>query len=45
MRPDKPLKVKVLHRDGSMDTFDVRHSYNDLQIGWFKAGSALNYKG
>ncbi len=40
--PGKPLKV-VLHRaDGTTDAFPVDHSYNEAQIAWFKAGSALN---
>lgn len=40
--PGKPLQVELTHADGSVDTFDVNHTYNDLQIEWFKAGSALN---
>ncbi|CAG0899749.1 unnamed protein product [Cyprideis torosa] len=30
------------HEDGSTDSFLLNHTMNDLQIGWFKAGSALN---
>ena len=37
-----PLKIQLNHADGSMDVFDVNHTYNDTQIEWFKAGSALN---
>lgn len=40
--PNKNLQVKLLHADGSTHTFEVSHTYNDQQIGWFKAGSALN---
>lgn len=40
--PDKPLTVVLNHKDGTTDTFAVNHSYNDSQIEWFKAGSALN---
>lgn len=40
--PGKPLQVQLNHADGSVDTFAVNHTYNDSQIGWFKAGSALN---
>lgn len=39
----KNLQVELLHTDGSKDCFEVAHTYNDLQIKWFKAGSALNY--
>jgi len=38
----QPLTVELTHADGSIDTFEVNHTYNDLQIEWFKAGSALN---
>jgi aconitate hydratase len=40
--PGKPLTVKVTHTDGTEDTFPVDHSFSDVQIEWFKAGSALN---
>ena len=40
--PGVPLKIQLNHADGSMDIFDVNHTYNDTQIEWFKAGSALN---
>lgn len=38
----KPLTIKVTHADGSEDTIKANHTYNDSQIAWFKAGSALN---
>jgi aconitate hydratase len=40
--PGKPLRVVLHHSDGTTDEFDVNHSYNEGQIEWFKAGSALN---
>ena len=40
--PGKQLKVKLHHSDGSIEEFKVNHSYNENQIEWFKAGSALN---
>lgn len=40
--PNKPLTVEVVHADGSKDNVILNHSYNDQQIEWFKAGSALN---
>ncbi|OYU85440.1 MAG: aconitate hydratase [Flavobacterium sp. BFFFF2] len=40
--PGKPLTLEVVHADGSADTILANHTYNDSQIGWFKAGSALN---
>jgi len=38
----KNLKVVLHHSDGSKDEFEVLHTYNQAQIEWFKAGSALN---
>ncbi|OYU65922.1 MAG: aconitate hydratase [Cytophagaceae bacterium BCCC1] len=40
--PGKPLTVVANHADGSKDEIIVNHTYNDAQIGWFKAGAALN---
>ena len=40
--PDKQLTLVLNHKDGSKDTIKVNHTYNAGQIGWFKAGSALN---
>lgn len=40
--PGKPLQVIVKHEDGSEDSFLASHTYNEMQIGWFKAGCALN---
>lgn len=40
--PGKSLKVILHHSDGTEESFDALHSYNDQQIAWFKAGSALN---
>ncbi|MHA7101090.1 aconitase [Roseivirga pacifica] len=39
---DKPLHLEFVHADGSKDEIEVNHTYNEAQIGWFKAGSALN---
>ncbi|PKL86113.1 MAG: aconitate hydratase [Ignavibacteriae bacterium HGW-Ignavibacteriae-1] len=40
--PDKNLTVVLHHADGTRDEFEVYHSYNEQQIEWFRAGSALN---
>jgi len=39
---DKPLTIVLTHADGSKDEFEVNHTYNEAQIAWFQAGSALN---
>ena len=40
--PGKNLEVVLHHEDGSKESFPVQHTYNEQQIGWFRAGSALN---
>lgn len=40
--PDKSIKIEVLHADKTKDIIVTNHSYNEQQINWFKAGSALN---
>lgn len=41
--PGVPLKMTIHHKDdGSEETITVNHSYNENQIDWFRAGSALN---
>ena len=40
--PDKNLSITLNHADGTTDTFEVAHTYNQQQIEWVKAGSALN---
>jgi aconitate hydratase len=40
--PGKPLQLVLNHADGSNETIQVNHSYNQQQIEWFKAGGALN---
>jgi aconitate hydratase len=41
--PNKPLMLELVHDDGSKETIALNHTYNDSQIDWFKAGSALNF--
>jgi aconitate hydratase len=40
--PGKPLTIEIVHSDGSKENILANHTYNESQIGWFKAGSALN---
>ncbi len=40
--PGKPLTLEFVHADGSKDIILANHTYNESQIGWFVAGSALN---
>lgn len=40
--PGKQVTLHVTHADGSVDVIPTNHTYNQQQIEWFKAGSALN---
>jgi aconitate hydratase len=41
--PGRPLRLTIIHPDGSHETINLLHNYSPLQIEWFWAGSALNY--
>ena len=40
--PGKPLTLLLKHADGSEETIETLHTYNEGQIEWFREGSALN---
>ncbi|BAV94441.1 aconitate hydratase [Ichthyobacterium seriolicida] len=40
--PNKSITLRVKHSDSSVDDIICKHTYNENQIEWFKAGSALN---
>jgi len=40
--PGIQLTVTLTHSDDTKEKFQANHSYNESQIEWFKAGSALN---
>ena len=40
--PGVPLSMKINHSDGKSEEIKLNHTYNEQQIEWFKAGSALN---
>ena len=42
MAPYENLVVKLNHKDGTTEEFEVEHTYNQAQIDWVGAGSALN---
>ncbi len=42
MAPGKNLQIVLHHADGTQDSFEVKHTYNETQIEWLRAGSALN---
>ena len=42
LQPGKQVKCIITHTDGNKEEIMLNHSYNQSQIEWFKAGSALN---
>lgn len=44
-QPGKPLTLEGKRPDGSTYSFPVNQTFNENQITWFKAGSALNAMG
>jgi aconitate hydratase len=40
--PGKPLTLEIVHSNGTKETIKLNHTYNESQIEWFRAGSALN---
>jgi len=42
LAPGVPVTAVLAHADGRVDAITLRHSLNNEQIAWFRAGSALN---
>jgi aconitate hydratase len=42
LTPGRPVRMVVTHADGLSEDVLLNHSFNENQIGWFRAGSALN---
>ncbi len=42
LAPGKNLTLIIKHSDKSVENISVKHTYNEEQLKWFKAGSALN---
>ena len=42
LHPGRPVEVRIHKAAGRSVTIQARHSLTDEQIGWFRAGSALN---
>lgn len=40
--PGAPLRMILKHADGTVDEVMLNHTFNQNQIAWFRAGSALN---
>ena len=42
LAPDTPVRCRIHKPDGSTVDFETTHTMNEEQIGWFRAGGALN---
>ena len=42
LAPFSEVTMVVHHKDGSSEEIPLTHTFNEGQLGWFKAGSALN---
>ena len=40
--PGKPVECNIQHANDTSEKITLNHSYNDFQIEWFRAGSAMN---
>lgn len=40
--PDVSLTLVANHKDGTKTSIEAKHTFNETQIEWFRAGSALN---
>ena len=43
LAPGKPVECNITHSDSTSEKIILNHSYNELQLEWFKAGSAMNF--
>ena len=41
-KPDQPVQCSIRKPDGTVIEFQATHTFNDEQVDWFRAGSALN---
>jgi len=42
MAPSRPVECRLRHADGTTETLWLAHTSSETQLGWFRAGSALN---
>ncbi len=42
LAPGKSVTCHLHHADGTRETIQLLHSFSQVQVGWFKAGAALN---
>ena len=42
LEPGRPVSCTLHHADATTESLSLDHSFGEAQVGWFKAGSALN---
>ena len=42
LKPKQPVRCTLHHNNGLNEVIYLQHSYNEFQLKWFRAGSALN---
>lgn len=42
LAPNSRVVIELTHENGTKERFEAKHSYNEKQLSWFRAGSALN---
>lgn len=42
LAPTSRVVIELTHENGTKERFEAKHSYNEKQLSWFRAGSALN---
>ncbi|BET10006.1 aconitate hydratase [Pandoraea sputorum] len=42
LAPGREVQCVLHHADGTQETVPLKHSYSEVQLAWFRAGSALN---
>lgn len=42
LAPNNRVVIELTHENGTKERFEAKHSYNEKQLSWFRAGSALN---
>lgn len=42
LAPNEQVDCQIKHSDGKTETIKLNHTFNEPQLVWFKAGSALN---
>lgn len=42
LAPGKPVECRIAHADGTSEVLQLKHTFGESQLDWFRLGSALN---